>query len=135
MKKLSAVLLASTLSLSVFAFGEKPVQAESIVKYGEISWYPGLGKEGADEKIITENDCAVDRSERYIKKGTKIVVTNLNNGKSLTLQKWDWGNFKHLGVIIDVTKPAYLKLGGSLKDGRIKNGRTERYGGSAITPN
>ncbi|WP_044784560.1 hypothetical protein [Bacillus thuringiensis] len=135
MKKLSAVLLASTLSLSLFTFGEKPVQADTIVKHGKISWYSGLGRVGGDRKVITENDCAVDESEKYLKGGTRIIVKNLNNGKSLTLQKWDWGNFKHLGVIVDVTKPAYLKLGGSLKEGRINNGRTERYGGMAITPN
>jgi len=135
MKKLSIIFFITALALCLSTLGEGAAKAATVVSYGKISWYPGLGKKGSDQKVITQNDCAVDYSERSIPKGTKIVVKNLDNGKSLTLQKWDWGRFKHLGVIVDVTKPAYLKLGGSIDKGRIKNGRTERSTGAAIAPN
>lgn len=51
---------------------------------------------------MTDNDRAVDSSEAYIRKGTKIVVTNLDNGRSRVLEKWDCGNFRGLGIIVDV---------------------------------
>ncbi|MEB9382210.1 hypothetical protein P4J09_30085 [Bacillus cereus] len=54
-------------------------------------------------------------------------------GKSRTLEKWDYGDFKKFGVIVDVLPNTFVALGGKLSDGYIYNGRTERSSGMAIT--
>ncbi|QWH15424.1 hypothetical protein EXW38_29950 (plasmid) [Bacillus mycoides] len=41
--------------------------------------------------------------------------------------------FAKFGVIVDVLPNTFVALGGKLSDGQIKNGRTERSGGIAIT--
>ncbi|HFK1717887.1 TPA: hypothetical protein ACGXP1_005684 [Bacillus cereus] len=132
-KKFSFIFIIATFLLTtVNLFGGQTAKADTITRYGKIINYTPH-KAGSDEKWMTNNDCAVDASESYIKAGTKIVVTNLDKGKSRVLEKWDYGNFKHLGVIVDVLPDTFVALGGKLSEGYIKNGRTERSGGLAIT--
>ena len=54
--------------------------------------------------------------------GTKILVTNIKNGKSVIVRINDRGPGKHLykkGRIVDLTKGAFMKIA-DLKDGVIK---------------
>lgn len=131
-KKISFIFIMTLLLLTTLnVFGEETVKADTITRYGKISNYTPK-KAGSDGKWITANDCAVDVSESYIRKGTKIVVTNLDKGKTRVLEKWDYGNFKKHGVILDVLPSTFVSLGGDLDDGYIYNGRTERSGGLSI---
>lgn len=132
-KKLSFTFITAMFLLTtVNVFGGQTAKADTITRYGKISNYTPY-KPGSDGKWMTDNDCAVDSSEAYILRGTKIVVTNLDKGKSRTLEKWDYGDFKKFGVIVDVLPNTFVALGGKLSDGYIYNGRTERSGGIAIT--
>lgn len=72
--------------------------ADVMTKRGKISYYIPKNL-GFDGKKMTENDCAVNESYKYLPKGTKISVYNLNNGSSKVLEKWDYGPFAKYGVL------------------------------------
>jgi rare lipoprotein A (peptidoglycan hydrolase) len=55
--------------------------------------------------------------------GRKIRITNLNTGKNIICEQWDFGPGKAAqarGVCIDLTPAAFLALGGNMKKGKIK---------------
>ncbi|MCG3086838.1 septal ring lytic transglycosylase RlpA family protein [Sporosarcina cyprini] len=127
MKKRFCFIFIVLLLLTVLpTFGNSIVKAEAVVKHGKISFYNPVNK-GSDGKLMTENDCAVDRSHSYLPKGTKISATNLDTNKSKWLEKWDIGDFSKYGVVLDVLPETFVYLGGIKKDGYIERARIEWY--------
>jgi rare lipoprotein A (peptidoglycan hydrolase) len=55
--------------------------------------------------------------------GQHYKITNLSNKRSAIVRHQDFGPGKKprsRGVVVDLSKAAYLALGGKLKDGRMK---------------
>ncbi|MGP7818991.1 hypothetical protein [Niallia sp. 01092] len=103
------------------------IESNATVKTGKITFYDGVGKIGADEKKLTRYDCAVSYQYRKrILRGTPIETTNVTKRKTVTLYKWDYGNFKD-PIILDVQRDAYkYDLGGVIDSsggGWISNGK------------
>jgi hypothetical protein len=110
----STTLNSKTVRAKVSLNGGKFVllQSEKIMELGAASWYK-----------YKNCDCAA--SPDY-PKGTRVRVTNLDNGKSLVVKINDWGpeRDKHPNRVIDLDKTAFKKLG-SLSRGLLKNVRVE----------
>ena len=118
-KKLVCIFVITMLSLtSLSVIGAQKANAEI---FGKISFYEPK-KKGSDEKWMTENDCALDEVYKYVPKGTKVHVKNLDNGKSKVLEKWDYGSFAKFGVIVDVLPNTFVYLGGVKSKGWIERG-------------
>ena len=77
---------------------------------GQASWYgPGFhGRRTANGEIYNQN--AMTAAHRYLKFGTKVRVTNLNNGRSVIVRINDRGPFAK-GRVIDVSAAAARSLG------------------------
>ena len=103
--RLMTLLLGLTVSLSATA------------QYA--TWYGGKfhGKLTASGERFDQNasTCA---SNKY-KLGTKLIVTNLENGKSVTCHVNDRGGFEKYGVSLDLSKGAFSKIS-PLSKGKIK---------------
>lgn len=77
---------------------------------GKASWYgPGFnGKRTASGEIFNQNEfSAAHRSYAF---GTRLRVTNLNNGRSVVVRINDRGPF-HGARIIDLSKAAAIEIG------------------------
>lgn len=103
--KLIIALLGLTVSLSATA------------QYA--TWYGGKfhGRLTASGERFDQNalTCA---SNKY-KLGTKLIVTNHENGKSVTCRVNDRGGFGKYGVSLDLSKVAFTKIS-PLSKGKIK---------------
>jgi hypothetical protein len=100
-KKLTACVLLTGAMVSFTGINN----ASAATMYGKVSYQPNshLGTIGNDGKVLTENDAAVDITKFYsIAKGTPMYITNTNNDRTATVNKWDSGNFDRYGVVIDV---------------------------------
>ena len=99
----SGLLLAgaSILSASNMAVA---AQQESC---GKASWYAMHTKTASGEKM---NPSAMTAAHRKYRFGTKLLVTNKRNGRSVVVRVNDRGPFVK-GRIVDVSKAAASKLG------------------------
>jgi rare lipoprotein A len=92
------------------------------VQVGLASWYgPGFhGEETASGEIFDQHEMVA--AHRTLPLGSLIRVTNLENGRRVTLRVIDRGpygrNFRK-GTIIDVSRGAARRLG-FIKDGLVK---------------
>jgi len=92
------------------------------VQHGLASYYgPGFhGRETASGAIF--NQAAMTAAHRTLPLGTVVRVTNLENGRAVTLKVTDRGpygrNYRH-GTIIDVSKGAARRLH-FLRDGLVR---------------
>ncbi len=79
------------------------------VEYGEASWYgPGFeGKETANGETFDQN--RLTAAHLSLPLGTKVKVTNLENGKSVRVEVNDRGPYVR-GRAIDLSKAAARKL-------------------------
>ncbi len=91
---------------------------------GIASWYsqhdPGVLKTTASMAVFNHNDFTCAMWDMPF--GTKLRVTNLNNGKSVIVKVNDRGPAKRLvkrGRIVDLSKKAFSKIA-SLGKGLIK---------------
>ncbi len=118
MKKDILVFIAITLIVSAFVFLNhsgvhhrlNPAQYE-----GTASWYsrhdPGVLKTTANMELFNDNDftCAM----WDVPFGTKLKITNLENGRSVVVRVNDRGPAKRLvrrGRIVDLSKKAFSKI-------------------------
>jgi rare lipoprotein A (peptidoglycan hydrolase) len=90
--------------------GEAQSSAEELGAVGMASWYGGSyhGRQTASGEIFDEN--GLTAAHRSLPFGTQVKVTNLANGRSLTLRINDRGPFVG-GRIIDVSRKAAEQLG------------------------
>jgi rare lipoprotein A len=95
---------------------------EARVQLGLASWYgPGFhGEETASGEIFNQNELVA--AHRTLPLGSVIRVTNLENGRRVTLRVIDRGpygrNFRN-GTIVDVSRGAARRLG-FIKDGLVR---------------
>lgn len=74
---------------------------------GKASWYALTSKTASGERM---NPAAMTAAHRSLPFGTKVVVTNKRNGRSVVVRINDRGPFVR-GRIIDLSKAAANKLG------------------------
>ena len=101
---LPAVLIVGAAALFLWAM---PVRA---AECGGASWYgPGFhGKQTASGSTYNQN--AMTAAHKSLPFGTKVKVTNLNNGRSVVIRVNDDG--PHIpGRIIDLSQGAAAKIG------------------------
>ena len=89
-----------------------PAQTVAIVSsnVGSASWYgPGFhGRRSASGEIFNQN--ALTAAHRTLPFGTRILVTNLNNGRQVTVRVNDRGPYSG-GRIIDLSAAAAAEIG------------------------
>jgi rare lipoprotein A len=116
----SVVFLILTLSLTVFPQTISMVQNAPIaapvplqnLRYGIASWYsesdPYINLHTANGEVFDDSKltCAA-WSHKF---GTRLNVTNLANGKTVTCRVNDRGPAKRLGRLIDLTKTAFREI-------------------------
>ena len=90
----------------------------SIANSSVASWYgkPFHGRKTASGEVFNMN--AMTCASNTHKMGTKLLVTNKENGKSVVVKVNDTGGFKKYGRTLDLSKGAFLKLA-DLKQGTI----------------
>ena len=115
------LLLAALVAAMVFATRPAP-PAPPPVQHGLASYYgPGFhGRETASGRIF--NQAEMVAAHRTLPLGTVVRVTNLENGRAVTLRVIDRGpygrNYRR-GTIIDVSKGAARRLQ-FLRDGLVR---------------
>jgi rare lipoprotein A len=99
MRKL--LFAATTVAISLLA--QQPASAQC----GKASWYALNSRTASGEMMNPSAMTAAHRSMRF---GSKVLVTNKRNGRSVVVRINDRGPFVK-GRIIDVSKAAAHKLG------------------------
>ncbi len=115
-------------SLGTSSYSDVPPQCFEQASYNRIgtaSWYGRKfkGKETASGEPFNPNDMVA--AHRSLPLGTKVKVTNLENGKETVVTVKDRGPYKR-GRIIDLSKAAADRLG--IDDGKAKV-RVQALGG------
>lgn len=104
----ASVLLPAAAMLGLCAgLAAAPTPAAALVQCGGASWYAMTSRTASGERASPDTMTAAHRSLPF---GTRVRVTNLRNGRSVTLRVNDRGPFVG-GRIIDVTRAAASKLG------------------------
>jgi rare lipoprotein A len=117
------LLLTAVVALLLFATRPRPAPpAPPPVHYGLASYYgPGFhGRETASGRIF--NQAEMVAAHRTLPLGTLVRVTNLKNGRAVTLRVIDrgpYGRNHRRGTIIDVSKGAAQRLQ-FLRDGLVR---------------
>ena len=96
-----ALTLAAVTTVSSFA----PTEAAAC---GKASWYALDGRTTANGEIMSSK--AMTAAHKSLPFGTRVRVTNRNNGKSITVRINDRGPFI-AGRVIDVTRGVARRLG------------------------
>jgi rare lipoprotein A len=115
-------LLATTIGVLLVLCGTVESSIQAPVQVGLASWYgPGFhGEETASGEIFDQREMVA--AHRTLPLGSVIRVTNLENGRRVTLRVIDRGpygrNFRK-GTVVDVSRGAARRLG-MLKDGLVK---------------
>jgi len=103
-----------------------PLNAAMADQVGHASWYALSSKTASGERM---NPNALTAAHRSLPFGTKVLVENLNNGRSVVVRINDRGPFVG-GRIIDVSKAAAAQIG-MLHSGTA-NVRITPVGGGAL---
>lgn len=84
--------------------------APTFAQAGTASWYgPGFhGKRTASGEVFNQN--ALTTASNSHKMGTKLLVTNPKNGKSVVVRVNDTGGFSKYGRTLDLSKAAFYKI-------------------------
>ena len=93
----------TTVSAALLAFAATAAQAQC----GSASWYALHSRTASGERM---NPAAMTAAHRTLPFGTKVRVTNRNNGRSVVVRINDRGPFVK-GRILDLSKGAAQKLG------------------------
>lgn len=120
-----AFLALSCTTLAHATYQPKPPAAvvPKVIRYGKASWYsendPGINLRTANNEIFDDEGltCAM----WGVPFNQQIRITNLDNGKSITVRVNDRGPHKRFvrrGRIIDLTKTAFRQIS-TLKRGLI----------------
>lgn len=90
--------------------GAPAPERDSASQEGQASWYGGKfhGRPTASGEIFDQD--GLTAAHRWLPLGTRIVVTNLDNGCSLALRVTDRGPY-HGGRILDCSRAAARELG------------------------
>ena len=83
------------------------ISAEAMAQTGRASWYALTSKTASGEWC---DPSAMTAAHRSLPFGTRVKVTNLNNGREVVVRINDRGPFVG-GRVIDVTRAAAKKLG------------------------
>ncbi|MGH6736177.1 MAG: septal ring lytic transglycosylase RlpA family protein [Methyloceanibacter sp.] len=84
-----------------------PLTAASADQVGHASWYALTSKTASGERM---NPSALTAAHRSLPFGTKVLVENLSNGRSVVVRINDRGPFIG-GRIIDLSKAAAAQIG------------------------
>lgn len=95
---------AHAVALFLTAASGSPGEA---AQCGKAAWYAHTGRTASGE---TANPNGLTAAHRTLPFGTRVTVTNLRNGRSVTVRINDRGPFGG-GRIIDVTRAAAQQLG------------------------
>ena len=103
-KKHLALATASAILLSTFV---APVEALATPNCGGASWYALSSRTASGERM---NASLLTAAHRSLKFGTKVKVTNRNNGKAVIVRINDRGPFIK-GRVLDLSKAAAHRIG------------------------
>lgn len=103
MKRFNATAAIVFLSGSLLATSALPAAAQC----GAASWYALNSRTASGERM---NPSAMTAAHRSLPFGTKLTVTNKQNGKSVVVRVNDRGPFVR-GRILDLSKGAAQRLG------------------------
>jgi rare lipoprotein A len=106
MKMLNLLPAAAIAALCAGTAGW-PAPASAMIQCGGASWYAMTSRTASGERASPNTMTAAHRSLPF---GTQVKVTNLRNGRAVTVRINDRGPFIG-GRVIDVTKAAAAKLG------------------------
>nr|WP_250807896.1 septal ring lytic transglycosylase RlpA family protein [Neorhizobium tomejilense] len=108
LRVLSAAALALTIaSLPAAANSAAPKAELKSPKCGGASWYALTSRTASGERM---NAGLLTAAHRSLKFGTKLLVTNMRNGKSVVVRINDRGPF-HRSRVLDVSKAAAADIG------------------------
>jgi len=119
---LPAIVAALVLAFTATAVPAESETSAQTVQLGLASWYgPGFhGKETASGEIFDQRQMVA--AHRTLPLGSVIQVTNLENGRRLTLRVIDrgpYGRNYRKGTILDVSRGAAGRLG-FIRDGIVR---------------
>jgi len=119
---LPAAMAVLMLTLPSAAPPAESDSAVPVVQLGLASWYgPGFhGEETASGEIFDQREMVA--AHRTLPLGSVIQVTNLENGRRLTMRVIDrgpYGRNYRKGTIVDVSRGAARRLG-FIKDGIVR---------------
>ena len=84
-----------------------------------VSWYGNYFHGRITASGETDNQWGYTCASNYHKIGTKLLVTNPANNKSVVVRVNDTGGFKKYGRTLDLSRGAFLKIA-SLNQGIVK---------------
>jgi rare lipoprotein A len=87
------------------------IVALSFCSISKASYYGSKhhGKKTASGKIFNKDDLTCAASS-YYNLGDSLLVTNVNNGKSVRVEVTDRGNFQKYGRCIDLSEASFKKI-------------------------
>lgn len=105
-----AVAVVCAVIVGVLTYGDPKAKSEAYTQRGSASWYGAefQGKKTASGERFDADDMTA--AHRKLPLGTKVEVTNLDNGKTVEVEINDRGPYAK-GRIIDLSKAAAKKLG------------------------
>lgn len=105
-KRFITVVLVVVLFLFIMTASSKKAEAQT----GVASWYGGHfhGKLTANGERF--NKWAMTTASNSHKMGTRLRVTNVDNGKSVVVKVNDTGGFKKYGRLLDLSRGAFSKI-------------------------
>ena len=118
----SMILVALLVAGFIFSIWERTPAGSgknnAPIQRGLASWYgPGFhGEPTAQGELF--NMHALTAAHRSLPLGTRVRVTNLENGRSVVVRINDRGPYKR-GVIIDLSRRAASQIG-MIQDGRVR---------------
>jgi rare lipoprotein A len=96
---LIAILLISSITMSFSKDSKTEEESSMVYEYGKASYYghPFIGRKTASGEIFSESmyTCA----HKSLPFGTKLKITNLNNGKSIIVRVNDRGPFMKTRIV------------------------------------
>lgn len=101
--KITTVRVAACAATALVALSASPAFAQC----GSASWYALTSKTASGERM---NPAAMTAAHRTLPFGTRVVVTNQRNGKTVTVRINDRGPFIK-GRVIDLSRAAASQLG------------------------
>lgn len=108
LRTLSAAALAASIVSSPLAAATASAAANpGAGKCGKASWYALTSKTASGERMNAAHMTAAHRSLPF---GTRVQVTNKNNGRTVVVRINDRGPFVH-GRVLDVSKAAAKDIG------------------------
>ncbi|MBU8726158.1 MULTISPECIES: RlpA-like double-psi beta-barrel domain-containing protein [Bacillus] len=114
--KLITVIVTIASLFVAFSFSN---EASAKKVSGNITWYNGVGKKGADGKRLGHWDAATKMGFDVPKKGTKLRVrTKAKPHKVITVYKYDVGRLPN--AVLDVSPKAFRALGYKTSKGIVK---------------